>query len=95
MTLRRVRVPAAFQSAYADIYSGIAYLGQHKAALVSEPSDRIMVSPGNVPSKVVTVIYPLGHSPGLSSLKLSNGTRGEGPIEAEVTVVDTPLGILS
>jgi hypothetical protein len=67
----RVRVPAAFQSVYADIYSRLAHLGQHKAALVSEPSDRMVANAGNVPSKVVAVTYPLGHSPGLSNLKLS------------------------
>jgi hypothetical protein len=71
MTPPRVRVLAAFQSVYADIYSRLAHLGQHKAALVSGPSDRTVRPPGNVPSKVVAVIYPLGHSPGLSSLKLS------------------------
>jgi hypothetical protein len=72
MTPPRVRVLAAFQSVYADIYSRLAHLGQHKAALVSGPSDRaVRPPPGSVPSKTVAVIYPLGHSPGLSSLKLS------------------------
>jgi hypothetical protein len=72
VTPPRVRVLAAFQSVHADIYSRLTHLGQHKAALVSGPSDRtVRPPPGNVPSKVVAVRYPLGHSPGLSSLKLS------------------------
>ena len=69
MTTPPVRVLAAFQLVYADIYSRLAHLGQHKAALVSGPSDREVRPPGNMPSKVVAVIYPLGHSPGLSTVE--------------------------
>ena len=58
-----------------DVYSSPAYLGQHKAALVSGPSDRTVPDPRNVPWKVVAVIYPLGQSPGLSSLTLSKRNK--------------------
>ena len=75
-----------------DVYSSPAYLGQHKAALVSGPSDRTVPYPRNVPWKVVAVIYPLGQSPGLSSLTLSKKTRRDTLIGAEVTVIHVPLG---